>query len=152
MKILELCKNLFGKTSGGANIKKFFQEMRETEKYYDNDRYFFMVCSQYLGGRGYNEFFDYSLFAIKLNSIHHKLNSNGWVEGSREKMTEVILDLLADDRHDMWQNTPLLLDKIATLLDSEMQGFFWSDVVDAMIRCINVYGTGDVSVNFVIKE
>ncbi len=158
MEILRLCKDLFGETPKGASIREFFQQMR---KKYDSNRSFFMTCSQYLGGRSYNEFFDYSLFAIKLNHIHKKWCTSfrrddgkwsQWVDGSWEEMSKAILNLLADDRHDMWQNVPSELNNVAILLDAELQLFFWTDVVDAMIECINVRGTGDISVGFVIKE
>ena len=121
----------------------------ETAKPDRDDRGFFRFCSQWLGGRGYNEFLDYSLFAIKLNHIYHEHDHPG-IDNEWERMEEAITNLLADDRHDMYQNIPYELDDVAATLKDPAK--FWSDVVDAMIECINVHGTGDVAHKFIIEE
>lgn len=150
MKILRMCKDIFDQTLNGTSIKEFFQEMRKAES--NSDREFFMLCIGYLGGRGYNEFLDYSLFAIKLNVIFNKyhLYTNVW-----SRMREAITNLLFDDRHDYFQNGACELDDFAKGFKGEHEDKaeeFWSLVVDGMIECINVNGTGDVSVNFTIPE
>lgn len=162
MKVLRMCKDIFDGTPKGVSIKEFFQQMRKKKNGDKNaNKNFFHLCSHYLGGRSYNEFFDYSLFAIKLNYIHVKWCTmfkrddgkwSQWVEGTWAEMSKAILNLLADDRHDMWQNVPEEIGSVATLLEPELREPFWSDIVDATIECINVKGTGDISVTFVIKE
>jgi len=166
MKILRMCKDMFDKTPEDTSIKGFFREMRKRENAKkdddDNtDRGFFVLCTNYLGGRSYNRFLDYSLFAIKLNYIHNKWCTmfkrddgkwSQWVEGTWAEMSKAILNLLADDRHDMWQNVQGEVLAVGVLLEAELQKSFWADVVDAMIDCINVEGTGDISVGFVIEE
>lgn len=156
MRVLQLCKDLFDKTPDGDSVKELFQEMRE----WDHapwqkgatymDKRFFELCSQYLGGRSYNKFLDYSLFAIKLNKIYNDHSSPG-VDNKWERMEDAITNLLADDRHDMYQNVPYELEDVAETLGDNQEGF-WADVVDAMIDCINVEGTGDVAHNFYIEE
>jgi hypothetical protein len=156
MRVLQLCKDLFDKTPDGDSVKELFQEMRE----WDHapwqkgatymDKRFFGLCSQYLGGRSYNKFLDYSLLAIKLNHIYNKYWTPG-VDNKWESMRSAILNLLADDRHDMYQNIPYELEEVAETL-GDKQGEFWSDVVDAMIECINVEGTGDIAHTFEIEE
>jgi hypothetical protein len=127
-------------------------ENARTDKGEDNtDRGFFMLCCNYLGGRGYNEFLDYSLFAIKLNQIFN--DTNLYSSGYGDRMREAISNLLHDDRHDMYQNIPCELDDyVKGFKKPEYVAKFWASVVDAMIDCINVAGTEDVSVNFTIRE
>lgn len=77
MKILQLCEDIFDELPGNTDIKSFFHHMRIKENSKKNnddntDRGFFRFCSCYLGGREYNEFLDFSLFAIKLNAIYNK--------------------------------------------------------------------------------
>lgn len=149
MKVLQLCTDLFDKAPTGSSINKFFQRMREEHK--GGDKSFFHKCIQYLGGRGYNEFLDYSLFAIKLNVIFNKyyLDSDQW-----RPMREAITNLLFDDRHDYWQNGPSELTEFAEGFgdNDDIKDSFWELVVDSMLECINVEGTEDVSVKFVIIE
>jgi len=158
MQILELCYDLFGQTPDKINVKEFFQIMRQTkyEKYNDTesipDGVFFCHCAGYLGGRGYNNFLDYSLLAIKLNAIFKKYN-RGAENLPWKKINEAVICLLTDDRHDMYQNIPYFLGDIVkeiTTLDKKKA--FWADVATSLIECINVNGTYDVSVNFSILE
>jgi hypothetical protein len=148
MRILQLCKDLFDETPGDKSIKEFFEQMRKKK---DDNRAFFRCCSQLLGGRGYNEFLDYSLFAIKLNKISNDMPLS--CRAPQKGILKAISNLLHDDRHDMYQNIPYELDEYAQgLIVSDNLNKFWEAVVDAMIDCINVNGTGDISTNFVITE
>jgi len=152
MKILQMFQDFFDEVPNTPKIKEFICKKRED---CGNDNNFFITLSIMLGGRSYNKFLDYSLFAIKLNAIHNKhCCSNGWVNGTWAEMKESLEDLLADDRHDMYQNVPYSLVRIAKALtkagkDADM---FWKDVVDAMIQCVNINGTGDVSITYEVPE
>lgn len=156
MKILRLVKDLFGDVAfeaGITDIKNIFQKQREK---YDDDGRFFNCIIQYLGGRGYNDFLDYSLFAIKMHLILAPYWWRNFGEenypGDENPCTDIVTDLLFDDRHDLWQNMPYCLDDIHKALTNEESVDMWKRIVDAIIECINVKGTGDVSVNFVVKE
>lgn len=157
MKVLEMCRDMFDKTPRGNSVKEFFRLQRELENAEieegeDNtDRGFFVLCCNYLGGRGYNEFLDYSLLAIKFNQIYN--DTSLYCSGYGSRMREAISNLLHDDRHDMYQNIPYELDDyVKGFKKPEDVAKFWASVVDAMIDCINVAGTEDVSVNFTIRE
>lgn len=114
------------------------------------DKGFFYWIIQYLGGRSYNCYLDYSLFAIKINTIMDQFHT--WKEGQNESMKEAVEDLLWDDRHDCWQNLPYSLERFVEPMEKEKQEIFWDLIVEAMIQCINVEGTGDVSPKFYVKE
>lgn len=152
MRILDMLSDIFDKLPRPRqSVKGFIREQRADLR---TDVEFFNSIISYLGGRGYNEFLDYSLLAIKLNAIYNK--HCFLVEGTWDKMQEAISKLLTDDRHDLWQNLPYHLGDISEAIQkkngSEKAAAFWSDVVDALIDCINVNGTGDISVNLTIEE
>ena len=147
MKLLQMFRDMFGQLPDIPDVHEFMHSKR---KEYDNDHKFFHLIIQFLGGRSYNCFLDYSLFAIKLNYIHDKCIPNSY--NTWEKMKEGIDYLLADDRHDLWQNLPYVLDDV--IKEDEHQPIsevgiekFWAAVVTAIIECINVEGTGDRSIS-----
>lgn len=153
MKILDMLSDVFDELPGAhKGVKEFINEQKED--YEGTTRDFFHLIIQYLGGRSYNEFLDYSLLAIKLNAIHDK--HCFLVSGTSEDVDKAITKLLTDDRHDLWQNLPYYMDDVAKAVEkkkgAEKANNFWIAVVDAVIDCVNVNGTGDVSVNFTIKE
>ncbi len=153
MELLQMCKDIFDVLPKGTSIKEFFSEMRalKSSEQGNTDENFFNLCVHYLGGRSYNGFLDYSLFAIKLNVIY---NNHCWLESdcSGKRMEEAIMRLLMDDRHDMWQNIPYALIDVAKGLPSDKKEAFWSDIVDALIDCVNIKGTGDISPTFKVLE
>ena len=149
MKLLQMIKDIFGEMPDRPNIHEYFQKKREE---YDNDRGFFNFTIQYLGGRSYNKFLDYALFAVKLDGIYRKYLY--WQDGTWEEMKEGIEDLLFDDRHDLWQNLPYILDRVIDIANGNENPIsvedvqnFWRDVTTAMIECINIEGTGNQIVN-----
>ena len=152
MKILNMLSDIFDELpKPGQGVKEFINEQRmDSEK---TNCAFFHLVIQYLGGRSYNEFLDYSLLAIKLNAIYNKYC---YGLGAWDDMQKAILKLLTDDRHDLWQNLPYYLNDVSKALDkekgSEEADTFWLDIIMATIDCINVNGTGDISVNFIVKE
>jgi len=156
MKILRLCKDMFNMMpstdeTGAPSIKALFidrwQDLVKNQGRTHRDVFSF-YC-QFLGGRGYNEFLDYSLFAIKLNHLYNK-HSTPSVDNKWRRMEEAITNLLADDRHDMYQNVPYELEDVAETFDDPEK--FYEDVLWAMIACINTEGTGDIAHRFVIEE
>jgi len=154
MKVLKMCQDMFGK-SPEKSIKEFFQDMRDLHIFEEgSDRTFFEFCVGYLGSRGYNEFLDYSLFALKLLAYLRAEDPCVSTKGTSEMMM-AIEKLLYDDRHDMYQNIPYHLDDfVADFKESHKDKVseFWEYVVDSLIECINVHGTGDVTHKFFIKE
>ena len=151
MKVLQLLNALFKDVRGRLDVKEEFQRQREKR---GDDKAFFEMVIQYLGGRGYNGYLDYSLFAIKLAKIcsDSSVNSAPGANGL-EPSYEVVISLLYGDRHDLWQNLPYSLASIADDMEGpEEQKQFYTNVVAAMIECINVAGTGDVVHKFHIKE
>ena len=152
MKIFNMLSGMFNKLPNpGQSVKGFIKEQRPN---FGKDANFFNLMIRYLGSRSYNEFLDYSLLAIKLNAIYNK--HCFLVEGTWDEMQGAISKLLTDDRHDLWQNLPYYLDDASRAIEkkngAEKVSAFWADVVDALIDCINVNGTGDISVNFTIEE
>ena len=149
MLILQLCKDMFDEMPNVPDIHKFFHTKREE---YNDDRKFFLSVIQFLGGRSYNNFMDYSLLAIKLTYIHNKYIPRSY--HTWEHMKDGIEYLLGDDRHDLWQNLPYILDDvikgtkeiIGPQFSDEQINKFWEAVVTAIIECINTDGTGDKSV------
>lgn len=155
MRILQLAKDIFDQPFDGTSVKVFFQKRRKDWDMQkpNGDQAFFNFIIYYLGGRGYNEFLDYSLFAIKLKAIHAKYCY--WVDGTFGEIKDAIEHLLFDDRHDLYQNLPYNLERIAELSKDNKhysEEKFWSEIVDAVISCINVNGTEDISVTFNIPE
>jgi hypothetical protein len=142
-----MCKDIFNE-SPTTSIKQLFKDERSK---LNDDRGFFNICATYLGGRSYNKFLDYSLFAIKLNRIWAK---HCWLEKGSDwtEMWAAIMNLLTDDRHDMYQNVPYELDAAVKDMSDEKKVAFWGDVATTLIECINVNGTGDVSFRFRIDE
>ena len=153
MKVFNMISDIFDKLpKPRQSVKGFIKEQRKDSE--ETDCAFFNLMIQYLGGRSYNKFLDYSLLAIKFNAVYDK--HCFLVPGTWEETKKAILDLLADDRHDLWQNLPYRLDSISKAIEEkkgpEKVDAFWADVVDAVIDCINIEGTGDISVNFAIEE
>jgi len=151
MKVLQLLNAIFKDAQVQLSVKEEFQHQREIR---GDDRAFFEMVIQYLGGRGYNEYLDYSLFAVKLAKIFSDSSVNS-VPGANglSPQDEAVISLLYDDRHDLWQNLPYSLASIANdMEDPEEQKQFYTNVVSAMIECINVSGTGNVAHKFHIKE
>lgn len=147
MKMLALLKDLFGNFEFKVSVKDIFEAER-TKK--GNDQKFFEFIIQYLGGREYNKFLDYSLLAIKMKVLLQPYWWKGF--GQDNPCRNIITDLLFNDRHDLWQNMPYYLNDIHKALDEEEAFALWKNTVDAVISCINVQGTGDVSINFEIQE
>ena len=158
MKVVELLKDLFFFSEDvkivESSIKKTFEHHRNL---YNDDKRFFNAVIHYLGGRGYNEFLDYSLFATKLNVIFEK----HWYDIPENIMdkyerieehpcSEAVTGLLFDDRHDLYQNLPYQLDDIEKGQENKEE--FWKKVTNALIECINVNGTEDVSCAWKINE
>lgn len=153
MKVLDMLSDVFDKLPRPRqSIKGFINEQRKDNT--GTDAEFFYLMIQYLGGRSYNRFLDYSLLAIKLNDIHDK--HCFLVPGTSEDIDQAVTKLLNDDRHDLWQNLPYYLEDITKAVEekhgADKVKAFWFDVVGAVVDCINVRGTGDVSVNFTIEE
>lgn len=153
MKLLDLCVDFFGKD---IKIERSFRRMIEAKRSAVNDdEKFAYQLMAWLGARSYNEFLDYSLLAIKLNKIFDKMMFDipdpCWDDGGPIK--ETIEHLLYDDRHDMYQNVPCYLGSIyKDMPNSSSKKVFWTVITNALIECINVKGTGDVSAEFIITE
>ena len=157
MKLLQMCKDMFNEYPNQISIKEFFRQQRkkENEKINEDDntdKGFFILCCNYLGGRGYNEFLDYSLFAIKLNYIFGKYRFDKGADFNWKDVKEAIIDLLMDDRHDMYQNIPCGIEEMLKDSSKEIQSKVYSDIVDSLIDCVNTEGTGNISHTFNIKE
>lgn len=154
MLILRMIKDMFNEMPTTPDIYKYFQSKREEVK---NDRKFFMDVIQYLGGRSYNKFLDYSLFAIKIVGIYRKYlywHDTAWHTLHDEDGDGVVNRLLFDDRHDLWQNLPYILDDAINKANADKKPItienvnaFWSAIVTALIECINLDGTSDASVH-----
>ena len=155
MKLLELYKELSNNTTVFTNFKEMVAIRRKEE---DDDRKFCYYLLNVLGCRSYNEFLDYSLIAIKINSLFKSMKGIPnvcWFGNNKNKglIKKLIEDLLYDDRHDLYQNMIYALDEIyKQIKEKETKDFFWGSIVDILIDCINTEGTEDVSANFVIKE
>lgn len=157
MKILQLCKDMFG----GIKIVSKFHHMIANKRleYKENDQQFCNYLISWLGGRSYNNYLDYSLLAIKMNYMfeHMKgINEDSWF-GTKGNdvgdIKELINDLLYDDRHDLYQNMPYILERIYKDMEKGPdKDNFWTNIVNRIIECINVHGTKDASVHFSIEE
>ena len=154
MKLLELCKHMFG----DMEMSPRFRDMVINKRIeYNNDLGFSHHLLGWLGGRSYNNFLDYSLLAIKLNYMfgHMKSVPNVLWFGKDEDMgliKELINHLLYDDRHDLWQNMPYILGEIyIKIKEGPEKDNFWKHIVNAIIDC-NVNGTGDVSASYIVEE
>ena len=150
MRLLQMLSDIFGKVELKESVKAMFQEKRAEVK---DDKVFFNRVIQYLGGRGYNEFLDYGLFALKLKELFGPIWWKVSDKDSGHPCKEALDRLLLDDRHDLWQNLPYYLEEIEGAYKTEEdKAAFYKKVVDALIECINVHGTGDRAYTFVIKE
>lgn len=142
MKLLESFSNAFDDTPK-SSVKLFLAKQRE--KLGDAD--FVQTMFSFYGGRGYNQFLDYKLLAIKFAVMLDKFHLDGY-----EKVYEIVSHLFFDDRHDMYQNIPYYLQDLIEL-NVERKKDILSSVAYALIDCFNVNGTEDInSENFVIKE
>lgn len=148
MKVLEMVNSIFPNAVIKGSIKGVFMNER---KIMEDDERFFNMIIQYLGGRGYNNFLDYSLLTIKMR---HILDPVWWnVEKDGENVCRALVMLiLLDDRHDLWQNMPYYMDDICKAAGPEMATLLRSQTLDAVIDCISVDGVGDVSMNFTVEE
>lgn len=155
MKLLELYKHMLG----DMKVLPSFREMvinKRTE--YNNDLKFCNHLINCLGSKDYNNFLDYSLLAIKLNHMLKHMRGVPdilWFGEDEDEglIKEVINDLLYDDRHDLYQNMPYILEDIYTKIkDGPEKDVFWKCIVNIIIECINVHGTGDVSTSYSVKE
>jgi hypothetical protein len=133
MKVLEFFNNCFGAMPRTPNLK---HELELQLKELGPEKFFSLVI-MYLGGRGYNEFLDYSLFFLKLRKIFEDCSD------IEEKETELFLisdqlchRLLWDDRHDLYQNLPYILE--------ELPYNRYDKVCVALIESFNPKGTGDI--------
>jgi len=156
MQFLRLCQDLFYdyEIPLGRNFRSMLKKLR---KLFNNDCKFAKCLFSVICGRGYNEFMDYSLMAIKFNAMFQDIDvdDSAWYgkEGDTGDIKKLITNLLWDDRHDLWQNAPYQLDRIyIDVKNAKDKEAFWLRVADIMVDCINVHGTEDVSVSFIIKE
>lgn len=157
MKLLQLYKDMFG---DGKVLSKFRDAIKEKRSLQNDDRKFANFLINWIGGRSYNGFLDYSLLAIKMNRLfsnemRHAIPSICWFgkDGDIGDIKDLIGDLLWDDRHDLYQNMPYILDRIyKEMKDGPGKSHFWTLITDAIIDCINVHGTGDVAFKFHIPE
>ena len=134
MKLLKLFKDCFEVLPDDADLQAWLRA--KSKKMGSED--FFNRFIQFVGQRGYNEFLDYGLFALKLNAIfgnevvEDKFIQDGYLAKS---MTD---SLLHDDRHDLYQNLPYDIQR------SQLENK-WDLVVAALIESFNENGTGDVA-------
>ena len=70
MKLLELYKELSNNTTVFTDFKEMVILRRKKE---NNDQKFCYYLLNVIGGRSYNEFLDYSLVAIKINSLFENM-------------------------------------------------------------------------------
>jgi hypothetical protein len=128
MKVLQLMEDCFEQLPKTSNLALFlFQRAKVLG--YEN---FFNLFIQYVGGRGYNQFLDYGLFALKLNNIFGKEIIDG-----KFIAPEMTFSLLHDDRHDLYQNLPYGIQKCK--IENK-----WKLATIALIESFNENGTGDV--------
>ncbi|MCK4528835.1 hypothetical protein KAW18_15815 [candidate division WOR-3 bacterium] len=155
MELLQLCNEMFKDTK---ILPKFRDMIADKKIICDNDQKFSHYLISYLGSRSYNKFLDYSLLATKLNYIFSNMkgiSAESWygTEGDEGTIKELIGDLLYDDRHDLWQNMPYYLEDIYKNMEKGPdKENFWKYIVNAIIDCINVHGTNDVSASFIVEE
>jgi len=144
---MKLCTHLdqvFDISTDPAPMTK--EHFRAWRKKRGDDKEFFLTVIQYLGGRGYNVFLDYSLLAIKLHPILQEYDMRIQSEESENSVMRAMQSLMGGDRHDLWQNLPYYL-------GSGMTKKEWEQVVDVFIQCINVHGTEDAfSLKFEVPE
>ena len=156
MNLLKLCTDMFGKN---AILLPKFRDMLAKEREGKEDRDFFNYLIDWLGGRSYNKFLDYSLLAIKINYIFKNMqgvNEDSWYGTKGNDVGDIkniINCLLYDDRHDLCQNMPYALDRVYDLMkEGKDKDNFWKYMVNAVISCINTRGTGDTTECLIISE
>lgn len=135
MKILQLFKDCFNKLPDTPDIYLFL--LNEAEEDYKK---FFNHFIQYVGGKSYNEFLDYSLLIVKLIKICNKY-SNEIYKIKNNDIYKFILNRLIDDRHDLWQNLLYILDDLKSIKDID------KEFAIALIESFNSKGTGDIIFN-----
>jgi hypothetical protein len=151
MRLLELLNSLFGEVQIQTSVRGIIQEERAKTA---DDKEFFLLLIQYIGGRGYNNFLDYGLYALKLKELLDPLWFCAAENTSKEPPARHAIDsLMYDDRHDLWQNLPYSIQEIESCLPTEEEKkLFMGNVLDALIECINVRGTGDTMFTSIVKE
>jgi hypothetical protein len=135
MKLLNGLHMAFGSLPGDGKIKDFLRlqaVVMGSEEFCDT------MCRLF-GANKYNQFMDYGLLAIKL--AHFYIWEKRCFSSSADSYYHY---LIADDRHDMWKNVPVCIDKLAIQYPAHSE-MIWSFFSKALIDCLNVHGTGDVA-------
>ena len=110
------------------------------------------------GGRGYNQFLDYPLIAVKLNQLFCEQNRYKWKDERVDDKdwfdlaSECVKLLLWDDRHDLYQNLPYTLDDLYKLAKEDLAGTFWHDIAKILIESFNCDGSGNICHKFEVEE
>lgn len=139
MLLLQAFKDMWDELPNDPNIKKYLASKNKEL----GSRKFCSTMLYWFGNRSYNKFLDYSLLAIKFaNWYTHRVKTKNDTDDAYIICRDIVTHLLWDDRHDMWQNIPYLIDK----LDVDIS--FYNLLAQWIIECFNVYGTGDLSVKW----
>ena len=134
MKLLESFKMAFNELPTEPGIYKFLDKMRVKL----GNREFLNTVWYWYGGRGYNEFVDYSLLALKIRFLAPRTQHMPNPTTGEDYITESVKELLFDDRHDFYQNIPYLLNPFLNVHPELEESFAM-----AWIECFNIKGTGD---------
>lgn len=148
MNIFRLCEDMFESMPNKINIKEFFKE--KAAEMGDSRKAFYTMID-WIGGRSYNQFLDYGLFALKFIQICREKEFY-WDIKEWEPVREAVSYLLFDDRHDVGGNAGSRIGKVGGQLNDEKQVHFYDLLTTALIECINVNGTEDQAYKFTIKE
>lgn len=149
MKLLQLFADAGWEFPKSPWIKDYF-----LNKFKNEGEDEFLKNLYWFGSRSYNEFLDYSLFAIKISNFYAKSNYKFVEEyDSFKDIEDIIIYLLFDDRHDMYQNVPYCLNRIINGMQEEKdKKEFKIFLCCAFIESINVHGDGDVAFRMSIPE
>jgi hypothetical protein len=110
MKLLEALRESEIGIPKNGRVKSHLRYYRGKESV--GSKAFCITMFSWFGGRVYNQFLDYSLLAIKVAYIFRDFNYDLYSKIEWKDKKDLVEYLLYDDRHDLWQNAPYILERM----------------------------------------
>ena len=112
-----------------------------------NPKHCFHTFLGFIGCRSYNQFLDYGLLLVRLSKYIDNRDRAISYANSDKKHLDALADLyfrlMFDDRHDLWQNLPCILDTLIPAWRSD--SLVCRELCEILVSCINNDGTGNKS-------